>query len=437
MSVPAVEPPDLEQRRAIEALRAGLPSRAAVRVLGLAQPEIEDRFLALLDAAGTAATDRHPGGLLLGGGFGTGKSHTLEHLSALAHDRRFVVSKVVVSKETPLHDPVKLVRAAIEAAMPPGASGWLAPGVAVTEAIAELDVDSPEFATLLRSVSLGAAALDERFACTLQLLARVRGPGGSAVDDAAEAGIARFWAGDPLRTSDLRRWLRTAGEPRPTLGALPAKEQARQLLRFLPRLFRAAGWAGWVLLIDEVELVGRYSVTGRGKSYAEIAYLLSGPPEDPGLPMVPVLAMTDDYETAVLVGKNDREQVPTRLRAKQTIEGDELASAAVAGMRAIERQMVLLAPPDDRELDLAYQALRRLHGETYGWAPPEVNGLERLGATRMRQHVRAWINEWDLVRLDPAYTPASEVIDLASNFADDPDLERSDGADELGDDGQA
>jgi hypothetical protein len=29
---------------------------------------------------------------------------------------------------------------------------------------------------------------------------------------------------------------------------------------------------------------------------------------------------------------------------------------------------------------------------------------------RMRQYVRAWINEWDLVRLDPQFRPQTEVV---------------------------
>ena len=72
--------PTIVARRAIEALRAGVPSRDAVAALGSGQSAIEDRFLALCaGAAGGTA-----GGLLLGGGFGAGKSHLLEHLAQIA-----------------------------------------------------------------------------------------------------------------------------------------------------------------------------------------------------------------------------------------------------------------------------------------------------------------------------------------------------------------
>jgi hypothetical protein len=61
-----------------------------------------------------------------------------------------------------------------------------------------------------------------------------------------------------------------------------------------------------------------------------------------------------------------------------------------------------------------------------------VVGLERLAATRMRQYVRAWINEWDLVRLDPEFTPATEVAEeavaTALDYQETADLEGGPGA---------
>ena len=96
------------RRRAVEALRSGVPSWDAVTVLGSGQPEAEDRFTALLDRmAEPGLSDAWPRGLLFGGGFGSGKSHLLTHLGHLAMSSGFVVSTVVISKETPLHDPVK------------------------------------------------------------------------------------------------------------------------------------------------------------------------------------------------------------------------------------------------------------------------------------------------------------------------------------------
>jgi hypothetical protein len=402
----------LSARRAVEALRSGVPSRDGVAALGSGQSEIEDRFTALLEGSGTVRADRHRG-LLLGGGFGAGKSHVLEHFAHLALDRGFAVSRIVISKETPLHDPVKVLRAAVEsAAIDSGAIG------AVADAAAGLDPGSPAFAELLRWTSSGGSPVDERFALTLSLLPRVQ-----ASDDAFAEAIVRFWSGDRIAVADLRRQAKLAGEGRPTLASVPARELAVQRFRFLARLFAAAGSQGWVLLFDEVELIGRYTLLQRARAYAELGGWLGVDPDDPASPLITVLAMTDDFDAAVLTAKNDREVVPAKLRAKQQPQWDEVAARAEVGMRLIERDMVLLQPPDAAELDRAYAKLKALHSEAFGWDAPNVAGLERLGATRMRQYVRAWINEWDLVRLDPTFHPDTEIGTVTTSYQEQADLD--------------
>lgn len=401
--------PVVSRRRAIEALRAGVPSRDAVAALGSGQTAIEDRFASLREsvAAGNA------GGLLLGGGFGTGKSHLLEHLAGLSLADGFVVSRVVISKETPLHDSTKVFRAAADTAVTPAGGE-----PAIAEAAARLDLEGRAYVDLLRWASTGSADLNERFPTTLELF-------GQARDRDAELAetIVRFWSGDPIRTTDLRRHLKAIGQRKPVLPPVRAADLSRQRLRFAARLFATAGYAGWVILLDEAELIGRYSLLQRAKSYAELGRWVRGEHGAGGVPIAAVVAMTDDFEAEVIDRRGDREQVPAKLRAKDTPEADELAGAAEAGMRIIDREMILLTPPDETELDQAYRRLKRLHAEAFEWQPPEVAGLERLGANRMRQYVRAWINEWDLVRLDPQYSPDTEAVDLAYDYREDESLE--------------
>lgn len=403
--------PAVEARRAIEALRAGVPSRYAVAALGSGQSAIEDRFQALSHSVAAGGV----GGLLLGGGFGAGKSHLLEHLARLALDAGWTVSRVVISKETPLYDPVKVFRAAAESA---ARTGQARP--AIIEAAAGLDVDGRPYAELLRWATSSGSELNERFPATLALFAHVRDR-----DAAFAETILRFWSGDPIAVPELRRRLREIGEQRTVLPPITAAELARQRTRFAARLLAAAGSPGWVVLFDEVELIGRYSLLQRAKSYAELAQWIRGEHGGAGTPITAVFAMTDDFEAAVISGRNDRELVPAKLRAKETPEATALAAAAELGMRIIDRETHVLTPPDDVELKQAYDRLRELHGQAFGWHPPDVSGLQRLGATRMRQYVRAWINEWDLVRLYPGYQPQTEMVDVASDYREDPDLESS------------
>jgi hypothetical protein len=380
------------------------------------QQGVEDHFSELVSAVQALPDGPAPGGMLIGGGFGTGKSHVLEHLAHVALSEGFVVSKVVISKETPLFDPVKVYRAAIDVAKVPGR-----PGSAIDELVTGLQIDSPAYEDLYRWVHQEEAPVDSRFAATLFLHEYARG------DEEFADRIVRFWAGDPLPVADLRRRLKEAGAAATyRLAAIKERDLSRQRFRFVSRLMQAAGHVGWVVLLDEVELIGRYTSLQRAKSYAEVARWVRGDRDDVGAPMCAVLTTVDDFETQVLVGKSDVDLIPKRLRAKGTAEDELLAAQAEAGMRIIEREQLQLQPPGREELDRTYNQLKRIHSEAYGWEPPDVAGLEQLPSNRMRQYVRAWINEWDLRRLDPGYQPEISVAGLDVDLGTDSELEGPD-----------
>lgn len=406
----------VRNRRALEALRAGVPNRDAVNALGSLQTGVEDRFTELLTAVTESGDGDPPGGMLISGGFGSGKSHVLEHLAHRALDAGFVVSKVVVSKETALHDPVKVYQSAIDEARVPGR-----PGSAIDEIAVGLHTDSDQYVDLYRWVHRDDAPVDSRFGASLFLYEYARG-------DAEFADrLVRFWAGERLPVADLRRRLKEAGAAGTyALAAAKERDLAVQRFRFVSRLIRAAGYKGWVVLLDEVELIGRYSLLQRAKAYAEVARWVRGDRDDPGAPLCAVLTTVDDFEAQVLVAKNDVELLPKKLRMKGTPEHDLLAAGAEAGMRVMEREPLQLQPPDRDELDRTCAKLKTIHAAAYDWDPPDVEGLERLPSNRMRQYVRAWINEWDLRRLDPTYQPEIAAADVHVDFTEDTDLEGGD-----------
>ena len=63
-----------DERRAIEALRAGVPNRAAIRLLGTPENEISERFLENLQFCRQRLKDSEQApGQVIAGGFGAGK----------------------------------------------------------------------------------------------------------------------------------------------------------------------------------------------------------------------------------------------------------------------------------------------------------------------------------------------------------------------------
>lgn len=422
----------IQARRAIEALRAGVPNRDAVVALGSAHPEIEEAFRALLSAAQERAAEpdgwdwdgrngRDEAGFLVAGNFGTGKSHLLEYLRQIALEQGFVVSTVVISKETPLYDPVKVYRAAVRAAIVPGRVG-----AALTQIAGELQFDSPAYTEFSRWVHGPTAGVNQRFAATAFLYEHAR------QDPELRDRIVAFWAGDPIQIGEIKRALRDLGQ-RVTYAFERAgvRQLASERFRFAPRLMRAAGFPGWVVLFDEVDLVARYTLTQRGRSYAEIARWTGQVKEETIPGITPVLAITSAYEAEVIDGRNDREAVPGKLLQSAREPERQLAAQAERGMRQIGRAL-RLAPPSPAVIDQTHATVRALHGQAYGWTPPPaVFAAERLASTRMREYVRTWINEWDLRRLDPTYTPEIEATEVAVSYAEDAEWQREGAEDVL------
>jgi hypothetical protein len=418
MSALASSDSPIRSRRAIEALRSGVPNRDAVATLGCDQTDIEEAFQRLLEATadGSSGQTQAPG-ILVSGGFGSGKSHLLEYLMHLAVENRFVCSKIVISKETPLFDPAKLYRAALRGAAVPNRKG-----AALTEIAANLDFSSERYADFYRWVHDPEADLNSRFPATVFLYEREKDP-------EVLNRIISFWSGDPLGVAPvltLRGWLRAhreAGSYR--LERVAAKDLWIQRFRFLSRLITAAGYRGWVLLVDEVELIGRYSFKQRARSYAELARW-AGALQGEAFPgLATVFAITSDFSSSVLAARNDTETVPGRLRASLLESDHLLASQAERGMRLIDREALRLKPLTSEAIDEAQTKIRELHARAYGWAPPPLPPEERLTSTLMRQYVRRWINEWDLKRLYPEHDVHMVVEELGMSYSEDRELERA------------
>ena len=406
----------IKHRRAIEALRAGVPNRDAVLALGCTQPDIERKFRQQLQSVKQGVVDgSKTQGMLVEGAFGAGKSHLLEYLQHLALEQNFICSKVVISKETPLYDPVKLYRAAAEAAIVPGKRGD-----ALTEIATKLNFNSQAYADLYQWVNRSGADLNSRFAATLFLFERMPN------DPELSNQIIRFWSGEQIGVAEIKKYLRACRETVTyKIDKILVKELALQRFKFASRLMVAAGYAGWVLLVDEVELIGRYSLMQRAKSYAELARWMGKLEGANFAGLTAVLAITTDFEEKILQEREDLDKVPGKLRARASETDLLLASQAERGMRIIQRERAPLKAPDSTVLEQTYEKVRSIHAEAYAWEPPPVSSVELLRATgtRMREYVKRWITEWDLKHLDPGYKPKIEVTELKPDYTEDPNLQ--------------
>ncbi|MCH7621119.1 MAG: DUF2791 family P-loop domain-containing protein [Chloroflexi bacterium] len=415
MITPSSVKPQIASWRAVEALRAGVPNSDAVQALGCSHPLVEERFRSML-AEIDLGFSRGEGtqGVLVAGDFGSGKSHLLEYFQHIALENNFVCSKVVVSKETPLYGPSKVYAAAVQAAKVPNRSGTLLAAIAE-----DLDFESPEYEDFYRWVFSSRTVLNSRFAASTFVFER--GSGGRYPDVSDR--ILQFWAGARVPATELRSWLKELGE----VAAYKFEKVSELVLslqryEFMSRLIRATGYAGWVILVDEVELIGRYSVMQRAKSYAEMSRLLGLSEDDrtPGLSTV--FAITSAYQSEVMDQKQDEEKIALKLRDRGKPGDQQLSEKAELGMRKIRQlpleNMILAENFDLREV---HEKSRVMYRQAYGWNPPE--DYETNPTWRIRQHIKRWINAWDLVRLYPDYQPDIQVSGLRQSYSEDLDLE--------------
>jgi hypothetical protein len=180
------------------------------------------------------------------------------------------------------------------------------------------------------------------------------------------------------------------------------------------------------VLIDELELVGSYSLLQRARSYAELARWLGKTAVDEQYPgLIVVGTVTPGFASSVLgsFGKDDRAVAPNRLRERNE---PALAARAEAGIRAIEREPILLEPPSETELQDTLEKLRRLYQQAYGWDTPAPAAVLDGAAYQntMRYKVRACINEWDLKRIYPDAQPETEGQEFEYRYEELPEMEK-------------
>ncbi len=405
----------VQSRRAIEALRAGVPNRDAVRVLGGSQLVIEDQFKKQLQSVRQSFPQgMAPEGTLVTGDFGTGKSHLLEYLQHIALENNFVCSKVVISKETLLYNPAKVYQAAILSAKVPDRSG-----AALSVVATRLNFQSPYYVSFYRWLNSPSCNLSSRFAATVYVFER----GGAHRSPEIADRIIQFWSGGKLYNSELKDWLKQMGETATyKIDKVSEKALALQRYAFAPQLMVAAGYAGWVVFIDEVELIATYGLRSRAKSYAAIARLL-GKLEESRIPgLTTLLTLSGAFEGEVLGARKDDERIPNKLSASGSEEDLLLASQAERGMMIIRQDKMQLKEPDTEIIKDIHGKVATIYSDAYTWHPPQDYELNLTW--NLRKHIKRWIHEWDLRRLYPGYDPDIEVEHQREGLEEEPDMER-------------
>ena len=159
----------------------------------------------------------------------------------------------------------KVFKAAVENGRVPGITGHM-----VEEIALKLNYSSPAYTKFFIWANQEDNGLHRILPATLMVYEKCN-------DNDFLNEITGFWSGEKIPLKTVRDGLRLVDQLQSYVFRAPvARELPGQKLRFLLELIKAAGYRGWVILMDEIELVANYSVLQRARSYA-VAYSLDGP----------------------------------------------------------------------------------------------------------------------------------------------------------------
>lgn len=386
----------LECRRAIEALRAGVPSRSAVEMLGTSQRRIAAEFDGALECA-AAQAKRVP--IRFAADFGHGKSHLLNCLARRAAAQGFVTATVVVSPETPLGNGVAVLREV---------ASNLRADTCTGDVLRELAARQTTETATWRAMCDWAppAGIHLRFSALFHLYECERH------DLEFRNRVLNDIQGAPITVAEIRKHLKANGLAQEyDLRRCPKMaDLAHDRIRLLAALLHAFGAQGLVVLFDEVERLATFSPRQREAAYAELGWW-SEQSRDPRSHIVAAFAWTRGFQHEKLA--DDSRRLPLgeqSLRAMNMCQGYELLRGSTT----------VLEEPSQQELLDLQERVAHLYTDAYSCSRPRPVPQPR-GAASIRKEIRRWITIWDIQRLYPAYEPHVTAGDIDQDDDEIPD----------------
>jgi hypothetical protein len=396
--------------RVIESLRNGVPANSAVRLLGSNQAHIEQAFGERL-ARSNGGEDST--GFFIEGPFGCGKSHELTNLRRMAFENNFACSIVCASKEMNLGTIAEVFGNAVRELRLPDKSV----GGSCAEFLDRLNFNSRLFAQLLRNYAADDDTPVSLFGATIRLF-----EGCQSQADIIDS-LIDFWDGGRCPFQDIKRDLKALGMPFKHLKAPTEATLGLPRLQFVTDLLVAAGYNGWIILIDEGEMIAKLSLLARAKAYANLASLFGSPAFHTVTRLVVAVAITNDLWHELLTERKDRHSIADRIATQKPA----LARAALEALDFLydETKRLTVRPISSVELSMLGTKLAEIYSESYDGAAAPLPDTELSGseARNVRSYLKEWITDWDLRRLYDGYVPQLSRRQALVDLSEDADYE--------------
>ena len=363
---------DMESRHIIEALRSGVPSRTVGRCFSEARPQIMKQISEKLE---NVLESSKPDGMIISGKYGEGKTHLLNTVFSMANDEKMAVSFISLSKETPMDKMYVIYQKILMNTYLPGRTQ---PGV--ERIFEEMSQGSPVANEML---AYAAKELEtDKLYYVLKAYLHTE-------DQEEKYQLMSDIEGDFISNPILRKiYRRIFNVPVKFNQNFKKTAHALDYFKFISHLFKQIGYNGWVILLDEAELIGRLGKKTRLKAYFNIADFLMPSVELEGV--FSLFALSSSYVEDVIDGKHEFESLKEAYP-----EGGERARAVLDEMI----KAVQLRPLTNDEIAQVLSSVQTYHGKAYDWNPDvsldSVIQATKAGGYLLRTQIRAAIEFFD------------------------------------------
>lgn len=367
-----------DAERIVESLRAGVPIPALAQKLPIGRS-------ALLERVNTMLGTGYGSPLIVRANYGDGKTHFLQSVAGLALEAGYVVSMVSISREAPLNNLGQLFGAVTARTRTPGSKRLgLAP-----------ILDKLQGCGRKVARDLEEAGIPERLRASVEAYLHF--------DMTYRHELLADLSGQPLLVSRLKAILKDLGMNN-RLANYAISRDPVWLYRVLAQLVQIAGFPGWLIVLDELELIGKTEVGTRARAYANFYNLAV----EINLPRtVFVGAVASNYHSDVLEEKNDAIKAPEWLEVRGLKQQAAMAQKGIDQLQHAER----LPELSKDEMHTLLATIRDAHGRAYAWEPPPLEELEgflqhhvRGADAKLRTHIRTtvqWLDLWFQYQREP------------------------------------
>lgn len=361
----------------IESLRSGIPTRRSTRLLPDIRESVSSRILGDLSRFDEGVV---PPGRLIWGQYGQGKTHALTTIEHLALDHNFAVSRISLSREVSCHNLLHFYSQIASRIRTPDST---------------LD-GIQQYLNRMQPAEIGKSVLFEGGRYTNALPLQVLDDYYFAEGEDKEK-LYGDLVGVRLPVSELGRIHRMIkGSAQPNF-KFKASEHATAYFGLMADIIQLSGFEGWVILIDEVELIGRLGKLSRFNAYKNLNWLLNWQ-GTMKYPIYTVAAAATRLQDDLWYGKtnDDRTIMPELARIRC---GDASAWEITQFFtRAIDADALKILPAQESDLVLLLDTITQLHGEAYQWAAAMSSAdlIRHLGAQPVRTYIRAALEYLDL-----------------------------------------